>query len=416
MSLDAGAAARARIAAYLAEPAIAAVLAVLNGDGEETRIVGGAVRNLLLDEPVGDCDLATTCLPPETIRRGEAAGFKAVATGIAHGTVTLVRAGTGFEVTTLRRDVETDGRHATVAFGRDFVADALRRDFTVNALGLSVDGTVHDHAQGLADLAARRIRFIGAPAARIAEDYLRILRFFRFHAQYGAGEPDRDGVLACIAGRVGLAGLSRERVRAELMKLLVAPGAVAAVTAMADAGLLLPVLGGVPHVGRFAVVSDGDARAADSTFRLVALAVVVSEDALRLREKLRLSNDEFERVWRLALAQEALAGRAALPSLAALRHLAHEVGADAVTGALVLLNATAPAERQAAMHARIAELARTPRFLPTGRDVLGLGVSAGPMVGKVLEMARKAWVEAGCPAGEAGQMGFVRGAAVELAG
>jgi poly(A) polymerase len=404
-------AAQARIDAYLADPAIAAVLAALNGDGEDTRIVGGAVRNLMLDEPPGDCDLATTCLPPETIARGEGAGFKAVPTGIAHGTVTLVRDGRAFEVTTLRRDVETDGRHAAVAFGRDFVEDALRRDFTVNALGLSIDGVVHDHAGGLADLAARRIRFIGDPDERIREDYLRILRFFRFHAQYGAGEPDRAGLAACIAGRSGLGALSRERVRAELMKLLVAPGAVAAVTAMADSGLLLPILSGVPRLTRFAAVARSDTGEVYPAFRLAALVVVVGEDAVRLREGLKLSNDEFDRIARLARAQEALAGSSALPAIATLRHLADETGTDSVAGALVLLDACAPAERQARMQALIAELGRTPRFLPSGRDVVALGIPAGPAVGKVLEIARRGWIEAGAPAGAGEQMELLRRAA-----
>ncbi|PZN93230.1 MAG: CCA tRNA nucleotidyltransferase, partial [Hyphomicrobiales bacterium] len=178
---------QARIADFLAQPALASALDALNGDGEDTRVVGGAVRDLLLGEPVGDVDLATTALPQETIRRGEAAGFRAVPTGIEHGTVTLVRDGIGFEVTTLREDVETDGRRAKVVFGRDFVADALRRDFTVNALSLDREGGVHDHCGGLADLAVRRIRFIGDAGSRIREDYLRILRFFRFQARYGSG-------------------------------------------------------------------------------------------------------------------------------------------------------------------------------------------------------------------------------------
>ncbi len=178
---------QARIAAFLAQPAIAHLLAALNRNGIETRIIGGAVRNLLLDEPVGDVDLATTALPAQTIRLGQEAGYKPVETGIAHGTVTLVREGIGFEVTTLRQDVETFGRHAKVAFGADFEADARRRDFTINALALSHEGEVIDYCGGLADLAARRLRFIGDAEARIREDYLRILRFFRFQAQLWRG-------------------------------------------------------------------------------------------------------------------------------------------------------------------------------------------------------------------------------------
>ena len=169
-------------APWLRAPPLSDVLRVLDRAGEEARVVGGAVRNALLGEPLGDIDIATTALPDEVIRRAEAAGFKAVPTGIEHGTVTVVAAGRPFEVTTLREDVETFGRHAKVAFGRDWKRDAERRDFTLNALSAARDGTIHDYVGGLADIAVRRVRFIGDPASRIAEDYLRILRFFRFHA------------------------------------------------------------------------------------------------------------------------------------------------------------------------------------------------------------------------------------------
>ncbi|HEV7327070.1 MAG TPA: CCA tRNA nucleotidyltransferase [Bosea sp. (in: a-proteobacteria)] len=395
---------RQRLGALLARADVAALLAALNRDGEEARIVGGAVRNALLGEPVADIDIAATSLPKETMRRARAAGFKAVPTGVEHGTVTVVINGAPFEVTTLRRDVETDGRHAVVAFGRDFREDALRRDFTINALGLDAAGTLHDYADGLADLAARRVRFIGAAGERIAEDYLRILRFFRFHARYGVGEPDRAALDACIAGRGGLDGLSRERVWAELRKLLVAPRAAETLQAMAGAGLLMPVIGGVPRLSRFAAIADGPGEGVYPAFRLAALAVAVSEDALRLRERLRLSNAEFERVAGIATAMEALSGRGALAEIARLRRLAHRIGTDAVAGGLVLLGTD---RRSADVQKLIAELARTPPFLPTGKDVLALGISAGPKVGEVLDAAREAWIEAGCPAGQGEQMAMV---------
>ncbi len=398
------------IARFLAQPGLARLLLALDGNGQETRVVGGAVRNLLLGEPASDIDLATTALPDETIRRGRAAGFKAVPTGIEHGTVTLVADGASFEVTTLRRDVETDGRRAKVVFGRDFVADALRRDFTINALGLGHDGKLHDYSGGLDDLAQRRVRFIGDAAARIREDYLRILRFFRFHARYGAGEPDAQGLRACIAGREGLAGLSRERVRAELLKLLVAPGVIATIRAMAGAGLLMPVIGGVPYLSRFAAIAGDDGAGVYPAFRLAALAVAVGEDALRLRERLRLSNEEFDRIERLARAQEGLGGRAHLPDLAALRHVAHGAGDDAAAAALVLLNATAGSENWDEVQRLIGELGRTPRFEPTGKDVVGLGIPPGPRVGQVLEAARQNWIEAGCPAGADEQVEFIKAA------
>jgi poly(A) polymerase len=408
---------QARIDALLGQPALAAVLGALNDKGEETRIVGGAVRNLLLGEPASDVDLATTALPRETMRRGAAAGFKPVPTGVDYGTVTLVGMAASFEVTTLRRDIETDGRHAKVVFGRDFAQDALRRDFTINALGLGRDGVVHDVCGGLDDLAARKIRFIGDANSRIAEDYLRILRFFRFHARYGQGAPDAQGFAACIAGRAGLAGLSRERVRAEILKLLVAPGAAEAVAAMAGGGLLVPVLGCVPRLSRFAAIAGReDAGEVYPAFRLAALVVDIGEDAVRLRERLRLSNEEFDRISRIASALEALEGRAEEPALAAVRRLSQRVGADAVAGGLVLMNASAGQGRRERSRALIAELGRTPPFRPSGRDVTALGVPPGPLVGRALEQARHDWIEAGCPAGADEQAGFVRRAVSALSG
>ena len=241
-------------APWLRSGPAARALSLLNGQGEEARVVGGAVRNALLDIPTGDIDIATTALPEEVVRRARAAGIKCVPTGIDHGTVTLVIDAQPFEVTTLREDAETFGRKARVAFGRDWVRDAERRDFTINGLSVDAEGIVHDHVGGLADIDARRVRFIGGAGQRIAEDYLRILRFFRMHAAYGAGEPDRAGYLACIAGRAGLASLSAERVRMEMLKLVVAERAGIAVQAMADAGLLLSIFGGVTYTGTFAAM------------------------------------------------------------------------------------------------------------------------------------------------------------------
>ena len=203
--------------------------------------------------PLGDIDIATTALPDEVVRRARAAGIKCVPTGIDHGTVTLVVESHPFEVTTLREDTETFGRKAKVAFGRDWVRDAERRDFTINGLSVDADGIVHDHVGGLADIEAKRVRFIGDASQRIAEDYLRILRFFRIHAAYGAGEPDRAGYLACIDGRAGFSSLP-PNVRMEMLKLLIAEGATVAVQAMADAGLLLPIFGGVTYTGAFAAM------------------------------------------------------------------------------------------------------------------------------------------------------------------
>src|SRR3954453_3210971 len=297
----------------------ARVLALLNGNGEETRVVGGAVRNALMGIPIGEIDIATTAVPDEVVRRAKAAGIKSVPTGIDHGTVTLVVDALPFEVTTLREDTETYGRKAKVAFGRDWVRDAERRDFTINGLSVDAEGVVHDHVGGLADIAAKRVRFIGDAGQRIAEDYLRILRFFRMHASYGAGEPDRAGTLACIGGRAGLANLSAERVRMEMLKLLVAEGALVAITAMADGGLLLPILGGVSYIGPLATMISAESMlvlAASPIRRLGALAVAVTEDARRVAARLRLTNAEARtldsmghRWWRLSGMDEATARR-----------------------------------------------------------------------------------------------------------
>ena len=306
-------------APWLRSGPTARVLELLNGSGEEARVVGGAVRNALLKLPIADIDIATTALPAEVIRRARAAGIKSVPTGIDHGTVTLVVDTHPFEVDHPARgyrDVRPQGR------GRvrpRLVRDAERRDFTINGLSVDAAGLVHDHVGGWDDIAARRVRFIGDPDARIAEDYLRILRFFRIHAAYGAGEPDRAGTLACIAGRAGLATLSAERVRMEMLKLMVAEGAAVAVQAMADGGLLLSIFGGVAYTGPFIAMIAAErllGLAPDPVRRLGALGVAVTEDARRLALRMRLTNAETKaldsmghRWWRLAGMDEAIARR-----------------------------------------------------------------------------------------------------------
>ncbi|MCD0420168.1 CCA tRNA nucleotidyltransferase [Rhodopseudomonas sp. BR0M22] len=377
----------------------ARVLALLNGDGEEARVVGGAVRNALLGQPIGDIDIATTAVPEDVIRRAKTDGIKAVPTGIEHGTVTLVLDGHGFEITTLREDVETFGRKAKVAFGRDWERDAQRRDFTINALSMSADGTVHDYVGGLADIAARRVRFIGDPDQRIAEDYLRILRFFRIHAAYGVGAPDRDAYLACIRGRSGLSTLSAERLRMEMLKLMIADGAEASVVAMADGGLLLAVLGGVTYLGAFAAMIGAERALgldADPVRRLGALAVAVTEDAKRLAQRLRLSNVEAKRLdsmghrwWRLAGMDEATARRR-LYRLGEARFHDRMMLAWARAGRTA---DPAPWHRQIALPQRW----QAPTFPLKAADFLARGFAAGPALGHVLTLAEDAWLAADFP-------------------
>jgi poly(A) polymerase len=386
-------------APWLRSGPTARVLALLNGDGEEARVVGGAIRNALMKIPPGDIDVATTALPEEVVRRAKTAGIKSVPTGIEHGTVTLVVDGHPFEVTTLREDTETYGRKAKVAFGRDWVRDAERRDFTINGLSVDADGVVHDHVGGLADIAARRVRFIGDPSERIAEDYLRILRFFRFHAAYAAGEPDRAGYLACIGGRAGLANLSAERIRMEMLKLMVAEGAAAAIVAMADGGLLLPVFGGVAYTGPFAAMIAAEhalGLQASAVRRLGALTVAVTEDAKRVAARLRLSNAETKaldsmghRWWRLAGMDEARA-----------RRRLYRLGEEPYRDRLMLAWARAGANHDTAYWRELATLPQrwsAPKFPLKAADFVARGIAEGPALGHVLTLAEDAWLAADFP-------------------
>ncbi|MEQ9688177.1 MAG: CCA tRNA nucleotidyltransferase, partial [Bauldia litoralis] len=277
-------------AGWLADAPVRAAFDVLDRDAPPSRIVGGAVRDALAGLPVGELDFATPLEPPAVMQRAEAAGHKAVPTGFDHGTVTVVVRGRPFEVTTLREDVETDGRHAVVRFGSDWEADARRRDFTVNALSVDASGKVHDPLGGYPDIVARRIRFIGAADQRIAEDRLRILRFFRFNATFAEGTLDPEGLSAAIRGRDGLRALSGERVGAEMRRLVMGPRAVPVATTMQDSGILGVVLGGVAYLGPFdrlaAFAPEGVA------LRLAALGCRIEEDVERLTQRLRLANAE----------------------------------------------------------------------------------------------------------------------------
>lgn len=385
-------------AAFWERHGLRQLLAVLNADGEAARVVGGAVRNTLLDRPVTDVDIATTALPQEVSRRAAAAGLKPVPTGFDHGTVTVVVDHAAYEVTTLREDMETDGRRAVVRFGRSWEHDAARRDFTINALYAEADGTVIDLVGGLADLAARRVRFIGAADARIAEDYLRILRLFRFHAAYGAGAVDPTALSAAIRGRAGLAGLSHERVRAELLKLLVAEGAVATLRVMSDAGLLQPLLAGIADLARFAHLVAEEAAAPvapDAVRRLAALALWTADDVPRLRDGLRLSNAETRHLEGLAAAQPPVP-RAGAPEreLRAFLYRAGPVARDRV----LLAAARDPSRRDEIF--RLLAVARdwTPPRLPvSARDLMARGLRPGPALGQALARVEQAWIAADFP-------------------
>jgi len=405
-------------AVWLVRGEAAPLLKLLDSDGEEARIVGGAVRNALLRLAVHEIDIATTALPDEVVRRVESAGWKSVPTGIEHGTVTVLLAGKPFEVTTLRRDVETYGRKAKVLFGRDWVADAMRRDFTINALSLSADGQLHDYVDGLADLTARRVRFIGDPAQRIAEDYLRILRFFRFHAWYGEGAPDPEGLHACIRERVGIDSLSRERVRTELLKLLLAPHAAPTLALMTETGLLGNVLGGVALLASFENMAKVEAAAVlepDPVRRLGALGVWVAEDGERLAQRLRLSNAEAERLtalerwWRVSPEPGGMSARALLYRLGP-QHFIDQV--------LVAWSRSAAGVADHAWRA-LAELPRTwsaPEFPLKATDFMARGLAAGPALGAAMRAAEQAWIAADFPADAAAIRAIADRAAREASG
>ena len=394
-------------AEWLRDPDLQRLLAALSREGETARVAGGAVRNALLGEAVADVDVATTTPPPETIRRAEAAGFRTFPTGIEHGTVTVVDAGRPFEVTTLRADVETDGRRATVAFGRDWAADAARRDFTINAIYADADGTVIDLVGGLADLANRTLRFIGDPEQRIREDYLRILRFFRFFAWHGRGRPDADGLRACARLKEGLDRLSAERVWAELLKLLGAPDPARALLWMRQAGVLGRVLPESEKWGIDAihalVKAEGDLGwTADALLRLAAIVPPDAERMKGLAARMKLSRLQAERLemWASAPPVE--------PTITEgdLAKLLYRAGVGGIVDRLRLALASArgrAAENDAALietggYARLLAFAspwERPVLPVQGRDLVALGLAPGPALGATLAALEAAWVESG---------------------
>ncbi len=367
---------------WLADPAVTAVLAAL----PRARLVGGSVRDALLGREVSDIDLATPDPPDAVTQALLRAGLKAVPTGLAHGTVTAVSHHRGFEVTTLRRDVTTDGRHAEVAFTDDWREDAARRDFTINAMSMTQDGDVFDYFSGIADLHAGRVRFVGDANQRIAEDFLRILRFFRFHARYGAGDPDPAALSAIAANVPGLQRLSAERIWSELKRILTAPDPTAAIATMQSLGVLAAVLpeGAAPQ--RLANLIAADAPA-DPILRLAAL---LDGDALALADRLRLSIAERERL------QALRTPRVPPPNAddTDLRRWLADTPKD------ILIDRIWLAGGDADLRARLAAL-EVPIFPLHGRDIQKAGVAAGPRIGALLRELREWWLAGGCVADKA---------------
>ena len=376
---------------WMTEPATLAVLEALAAGGVEARFVGGSVRDALLGRLIGDIDIATPAVPERVIELLEKRGIKVVPTGLTHGTVTAI-AGTPprhFEITTLRRDVETYGRRARVAFDADWAADAARRDFTINAIFLAPDGTIHDPAGGLADLRAHRIRFVGDPATRIAEDVLRILRYYRFEARFGTGSGDPRARAACRAAAHLLPSLSAERVAQEIIKLMETPDPLPVLHMMQEDDVLaviLPEAQGLDRLQQMIAIEPE----ADPLRRLAALIEIDAAGAIAVAERLRFSNAWRDRLRGLAppwAVDPRANGRAQ-------RRALYRLGAGRYSDIALLLAAEGAVSRE-----RLTELlalARnwiSPVFPLTGHDVTGLGVRPGEKVGKLLDAVHDWWEE-----------------------
>lgn len=375
---------------FLSQPGLKTLLALLNDDGEAARVVGGAVRNTLMGFPVTDIDVATTAVPKWVMARARAAGLRAVPTGIDHGTVTVIADGVPYEVTTLREDLETDGRHATVRFGQSWQHDAERRDFTINALYVTAEGEVIDLVGGLADIAARRVRFIGDAATRIAEDRLRVLRFFRFQATYGADPPDPVSLAAAVAGRDGLSRLSAERVGAEVVKLVRAPGANSVLRVMATTGVADVVFGQSVDVETFAALPDGVGRSVDDVPIRLASLLSSPAEALALAERLRLSNAQRDRMVGLHEAMIDLIGPLEAADARHLRRQLFRIGPRPFWDAIPVVAAKLRQPERAAW-ARHAVVMPDP--LPvTSADLIARDVKPGPAFGRALARATQAWI------------------------
>ena len=384
----------------LKQPPLRAVFDALDGEGRATRIVGGAVRDALLGRDVTDADLATVLLPADVIARAEAAGLKTVPTGIEHGTVTVVSGGRPFEVTTLRRDIETDGRHAVVRYSTDWKEDASRRDFTMNALYCDMQGEVFDPLGGLADLRASRVRFIGRAEDRIREDYLRILRFFRFFAWYGEGRPDPDGLRACARLKSGLATLSAERVWAELKRLLKASDPARALLWMRTTEVLqkvLPESWGIDAIHRVIAAERIEGWTPHPLFRLEAILPPHRARIDALAERLRLSRAEAARLHCWADAPEADLTISESDLAKRLYRGGREGIRDRLRHALAREVEQGHHEAAAALRKQIAfvELWSPPVFPLSGKDLVARGVAPGPEVGRRLHELEQRWIESG---------------------
>lgn len=374
-----------------------AVMDALTKNGGSARFVGGVVRNALLCREVSDIDIATPFLPAEVTRRLESAGIKVVPTGIEHGTVTAVANGKPYEVTTLRRDVATDGRRATVAFTSDWDADARRRDFTMNALYASAEGEIFDTVGGVADLQAGHVRFVGDPVTRIREDYLRILRLFRFHAWYGRGEISAPALRAAAAEKKGLTQLSGERIQKEFLRLLEAENPVPSLRVMAASGILSEILPGALAIARLERLVAIDADNFFTPDPLLRLAALLPSDVATVdgvAERWKLSGLQRARLEDIASATEKI-----VPYLSVreMRKLLYRLGKQRFKDLVFLRWAEDPKASNAMSWRTLLAQADAwvrPKFPLTGRDVMLAGVTEGPIVGRILAEVEEWWIDA----------------------
>ncbi len=392
---------------WLKAPALQSLFDILCTKNEEARVNGGAVRNSLLGEAVSDVDVSTTMLPDQVMKAAREAGFKAIPTGIEHGTITVVVDKVPFEVTTLRADIETNGRHAVVRFGRDWREDARRRDFTINALYVDRKGRIHDPLDGLADVKMRRVRFIGDAGQRIEEDHLRILRFFRFFAWYGHGAPDRESLKACVRHKLSLHSLSAERVWRELKKMLAAPDPGRAVLWMRQAGVLSLILPesekwGIDALPRLIRAQDELGWGHDPLLRLMAIVPKSPQAMMRLSRRLKLSRAETTRLSDWAKSKGVFAE---VSERAFARHL-YRGSPQGITDTLKLeLARLREAGRDddkallaAASLARLLEFSsawKKPVFPVKGRDLVIKGMEPGKEMGNHLRALEERWIESG---------------------
>jgi len=385
-------------AEWLNAPDTKAVLEALAADGGAARIVGGAVRNALMREEVADIDIATTETPERVMALLAARGIKTVPTGIDHGTITAVTPSRHFEITTLRADVATDGRRADVAFTGDWLTDAKRRDFTINALYCDADGTVHDPLGGIGDIEARRIRFIGDPHERIREDYLRILRFFRFHARYGRGEPDDAGLRACAEEREGLTRLSGERVRDELLKIAATENGPAAYRQMAAAGILSLVLPEATRLDRFEKLVEIETtqlfrQDADPILRLGSMLDLDQAGAQALAARLRLSNRERDRLTRMLTDPTKIV---CYMSMREMRRALYRMGVELFKDRVSLGWANDKRGHNAFQWRALLAMADSwerPVLALTGDMIKAAGVPEGPEIGRVRDEVEEWWID-----------------------